>query len=267
MSMFVQKYIEIVEKKNSILCVGLDPALPSQRENYVMPTDDRIAFMKSIIYDVAPYASAIKMNRQYLIGLSVDELRQLNILIHQQDMISIIDHKLGDIGSSNASAIFWFKEEGFDAFTFNPFAGNIAEATKLAHENGLGIIVLTLMSNPEAVIQKEAKVNDEALYLRIAKECGQAKVDGVVIGATGHITSDDIKSIRMAVGSNCLALVPGVGVQGGSANTILHYFGSRAMINVGRGIIYSEDPAKAARMYNNQFNEQRTRINRNRIRF
>jgi len=267
MSQFVQKYLEIVEKKDSVLCVGLDPALPSQREKNVMPTDNRIEFMKSIIHDVAPYASAIKMNRQYLIGLSVDELKQLNVLIHQNNMLSIIDHKLGDIGSSNASAIFWFKEEGFDAFTFNPFAGNISEATKLAHNKGLGIIVLTLMSNPEAVFQKQAIINNEPLYLYVAKKSGEAKADGVVIGATGHVTSDDIKDIRIAVGSDCLALVPGVGVQGGNADAILHYFGSRIMINVGRAIIYSDDPIKMARMYKNKFNEQRIRINQRRIRF
>jgi orotidine-5'-phosphate decarboxylase len=107
---FVDKYADAVKKKNSILCVGLDPALPIQRMRKVIPNDDRLEFMKRIIADVAPFTSVIKMNRQYLIGLTADEIRQLNVLIHQQGMLSIVDHKLADISSSNSSAIFWIKK-------------------------------------------------------------------------------------------------------------------------------------------------------------
>ena len=264
---FVQNYLEIVKKKDTILCVGLDPALPSQRERDVMPIDDRIEFMRNIIKDVAPYTAVIKMNRQYLLGLSTDELKKLNVLIHQNDMLSIIDHKLGDIGSSNASALFWFKEEGFDAFTFSPFAGNIQETVNRAHEMKLGVIVLTLMSNPEAVLQKEFAIKEKPLYLFIAEECKKTNADGVVIGATGHVTGEEIKQIRQAVGDNTIALVPGVGRQGGDAKTILHYFGAKTMVNVGRAIIYADNPREKARNYKNLFNDQRKEVMEKRIRF
>ena len=95
---FIQKYKNIVESKKSVLCVGLDPALPNQRNNYVMPTLDRISFMKEIIEEVSSFTSTIKMNRQYLIGLNLEQIQGLNDLIHKQEMLSIIDHKLGDIG-------------------------------------------------------------------------------------------------------------------------------------------------------------------------
>ncbi|MCG3220055.1 MAG: hypothetical protein H7641_01640, partial [Candidatus Heimdallarchaeota archaeon] len=104
---FLENLSKIAKEKETLLCVGLDPALPAQRSKNVMSSDDRLEFMRRIILYVAPYASAIKMNRQYLIGLTIDEIRQLNILVHQNNMLSIIDHKLGDIGSSNASAVFW----------------------------------------------------------------------------------------------------------------------------------------------------------------
>lgn len=260
---FVQKYLDIVKSKDTILCVGLDPALPSQREKDVMPTDDRVEFMRNIIKDVAPYTAVIKMNRQYLIGLSVDELRMLNILIHQNNMLSIIDHKLGDIGSSNDSAIFWFKEESFDAFTFSPFAGNIAQTVNSAHSLDLGVIVLTLMSNPEAVIQKQFTHEDKPLFLHIAEECKKHGADGIVVGATGHITNEDIKNIRLAVGDNVIVLVPGVGRQGGNAKTLIHYFGAKTMVNVGRAIIYADNPRKQAREYMQIFNEQRKESRRN----
>ena len=65
-------------------------------------------------------------------------------------MLAILDHKLNDIGSTNNSAMYWIKEMGFDAFTFSPFAGNTKETVETAHMKDLGVIVLTLMSNPKA---------------------------------------------------------------------------------------------------------------------
>ncbi|MHA1302770.1 MAG: orotidine-5'-phosphate decarboxylase [Candidatus Heimdallarchaeaceae archaeon] len=265
---FVDRYLEYAEKKSSYLCVGLDPAIPKQRKKNVIPSSmSRIEFIKKIITDVSPYTSVIKINRQYVIGLTVDEMKEINDFIHENNMLSITDHKLGDIGSTNASAIYWFKEEGFDAFTFSPFAGNIEEATKAAHEYGLGIIVLTLMSNPEAIYQKSAIIEEKPLYLYIAQKVKEVEADGCVIGATGHITKEDIANIRRAVGDRTIALVPGVGAQGGSADSLFFHFGAKTMVNVGRAIIYSENPAKEAEKYQKLFNEQQKEVVRKRVRF
>ncbi|TET78327.1 MAG: orotidine 5'-phosphate decarboxylase [Candidatus Heimdallarchaeota archaeon] len=252
---FIQKYKNIVKNKKSVLCVGLDPALPDQRNNYVMPTSDRISFMKEIIEEVSSFTSIIKMNRQYLIGLNLEQIQGLNDLIHKQGMLSIIDHKLGDIGSSNDSAIFWFRKEGFDAFTHSPFAGNIEEATLAAHERDLGIIVLTLMSNPEAVIQKTAHIGSNPLYLFIAQQCLANNVDGCVVGATGNVEFQNLSKLKATLGHDILVLVPGVGVQGGNAEEILKMFGKRTMVNVGRSIIYSPNPKQEAEKFCKMFNK------------
>jgi orotidine-5'-phosphate decarboxylase len=244
---FVKKYEEVAKKKNSILSVGLDPAIPRQREKNVIPTQDRINFMENIIDLVAPYTSVIKINRQYTLGLTIDDIRTINRQIHSKQMLSISDHKLGDIGSSNESAIFWFKEEEFDAFTFNPYSGNVLEATEMAHKLDLGIIVLTLMSNPQAILQKHAKVIGKPLFQHIARLCREANSDGCVIGATAHVESSDILEIKRIVGDNTIALAPGVGAQGGSADTLLKSFGTKTMVNVSRGVIYSQSPGEKAK--------------------
>lgn len=249
---------KIIEEKNSLLCVGLDPAIPRQRTKNVISTENRVSFMEKIIEDVAPYTSVIKMNRQYLIGLTVDQISNLNKKIHGNNMLSIVDHKLGDIGSSNDSAIYWFKEENFDAFTFSPFAGNIKEATEMAHKQGLGIIVLTLMSNPQAIVQKQALIEKTPLFLHIAEKCKNSKADGIVIGATGHVEEDDISKIRDRVGSEIFALVPGVGAQGGNAKTVLSYFNSKTIVNVGRMLIYSDNPGKKAKEFRDILNSQKS---------
>ncbi|MCE7740881.1 MAG: orotidine-5'-phosphate decarboxylase [Candidatus Heimdallarchaeota archaeon] len=252
---FVEKYRKVSESKNSILCVGVDPAIPKQRRLNVMPDNNRISFMRRIIQEVSPYTSVIKINRQYIIGLPLEEIIELNKMIHSNGMLSIIDHKLSDIGSTNDSAIFWFKEEGFDAFTFSPFAGNIEEATISAHKHGLGIIVLTLMSNKEAIVQKIAVVEKKPLYQHIAEECKKYGSDACVIGATGNVTLENLELIKNSIDENMLLLVPGVGAQGGDANDIIRRFNRNLMINVGRSIIYSENPAEIAAQFQKQFNE------------
>ena len=246
---FLQRYQRIVSQKNSILCVGLDPALPAQRSKFTMKDDDRLSFMRNIILDAAPHTSAIKMNRQFLIGLTADEIRSLNILIHQNDMVSIIDHKLSDIDTSNESAIFWFKEEGFDAFTFSPFGVNIEQASLLAHQKNLGIIVLTILSNPEAIFYKIAQLEDKPIYLYIAERCKKARVDGFWIGNSEHIDSKDIGRIRERIGDNVLAMVPLYGKQHLIVKSAIYHYDSKSMISVSGPIIYSDDVASKAEEY------------------
>ena len=43
--LFVSKYRELVKKKNSVLCVGVDPAIPEQRKTNIMSNNNRIQFL------------------------------------------------------------------------------------------------------------------------------------------------------------------------------------------------------------------------------
>ena len=260
MSEFIQKYLEIAKTKNSILCVSLDPALPSQRSRAEMPNDDRVSFMKRLITDVAPHCCAIKLNRQYLIGLTADEIRSINILIHQNDMLSIIDHKLGDIDTSNDSAIFWFKEENFDAFTFSPFSANIDKASLLAQQRKLGIIVLTLLSNPESMFYKIATVGDQPLFLYVAERCKKTQVDGFWIGNAEHIDVNDVRKLKETIGTNILALAPIYSSEHLIVKSVIYHFDNKAMICVGGPIVYSEDPRQKAEEYKELLNKYKTEM-------
>ncbi|MFH1403185.1 MAG: orotidine 5'-phosphate decarboxylase [Candidatus Altiarchaeota archaeon] len=255
---FTEKYVQARDEKKSRLCLGLDPALPDQRRTDVMreiyPGDSGDAILQyciDMVESVSDYCSAVKANSQYvLFALSPSKLEALNQAIHDKGMISILDHKLGDIGASNDSAFYWAKKCGFDAITFSPYAGNIRDATDMAHHRDLGIIVLDLMSNPEAEgFQKKAKFNTTPFFVRVAEDAKHAGSDGVVVGATGHIREVDVKKIRGIVGEKCLILFPGIGNQGGDIKKAVENGGKNILINVGRGILYSTDPVKAAMKY------------------
>ncbi len=245
MSEFLQKYLLAREEKNSILCIGLDPALPELRKENTMPNNDIMGFCTDIIEKTSSHASAFKLNSQYILfNLDMGQLQELNQKIHTSGSISILDHKLSDIGSSNLAAIHSADKAGFDAITFSPFAGNIKEAIGQCHSNGVGIFVLTLMSNPEAEIQKEFSISGIPQYQWIATEAKDA--DGLVVGLTENATETEIQRIREITGKETILLYPGVGVQGGTANKIPE---GNSLVSIGRRIIYSRNPAQKAREF------------------
>lgn len=71
----------------------------------------------------------------------------------------------------------------------------------------------------------------------------------VVVGAT---YPKELKAVREVIGDMTI-LVPGVGAQGGDAQEVLKNGatkdGKGLLINVGRGVIFAQDPAKEAEKY------------------
>ncbi len=259
--MLLDLYRRIRYEKDSILCVGLDPAVENFPQQAITenPGETLLNFCLDIIEKTSRYTCAYKSNSQFLLfALDLKQLRELNRRIHEEGCISILDHKLGDIGSTNLSALYWIKTAGFDAFTFSPFAGNIRETTIEAHKNNLGIFVLTLMSNPESQwIQKESERKGIPLYKEIAHIVRDSGSDGVVIGATGNVSTWDIREIREIVGENAIFLCPGIGAQGGDVEFIITSIGENSLINVSRSIINDESPADRAREFRELFNSYR----------
>ena len=137
---------------------------------------------------------------------------------------------------------------GFDAFTFSPFAGNTKTTVEKAHENNLGAIVLTLMSNPEAEkMMIDTMVNGQPYYLHTAKTVKEAGADGCVVGLTCFVEDEHIKNIQEVVGDRVVFLLQGIGPQGGQANKIR--YARNPLVSLGRAVIYSDDPRKAVKGY------------------
>jgi orotidine 5'-phosphate decarboxylase subfamily 2 len=263
---FTDRFGSLRKERKTVLCVGLDPALPSQRTEAVIPgkyaleTDEnkaRLDFCLGMIDLVCESALAIKPNQQYVIGFTKKDHKQLTDYARKKGLLSILDYKLNDIGETVASGIFHLSDAGYDAVTFNPLPGNLKEAVEIAHKHGyssrgfeLGIIALTLMSNPEAEIyMKKATVDDVPMFESIARQVKDYNADGCVVGATGHVTEKDIRSIRRTVGDNKVFLVPGIGAQKGDVKKVLNAAGEAVLISVSRDIIYSENPTLKAEKY------------------
>jgi orotidine-5'-phosphate decarboxylase len=264
---FRDRFADLRKEKGSVLCVGIDPALPNQRENKTIPkkyvetypdeNEARLHFCLDIVNMVKDYAVAMKPNQQYVFGFTKKQHQELTKSIKRCGMLSILDYKLNDISDTVESAMYHLSESGYDAITFNPLPGNLKEAVHFAHASArrlrgyeLGIIVLTLMSNPEAVVfMKKSKIGQVPLFKFIAHEVKNSDADGCVVGATSDVTEKDIKDIRRIVGEDKIFLIPGVGTQKGCINKVLRVSGDNILVNVGREIIYSENPAAKAKDY------------------
>jgi len=253
--MFYEKYLRATKEKGSFININLDPALPKQRKENVIPeryvskddTETLLNYSLDIIEQVSDYCCSIKPNTQYYLG-HTDILEKITKKTHKEGMLAILDHKLGDIGSTNGSALYWIKKMGFDAFTFSPFAGNTQKTVEKAHENNLGVIVLTLMSNPEAEkMMIDTTVNGQPYYLHTAKTVKEAEADGCVVGLTCFVEDVYIKNIQQVAGEKVVFLLQGIGPQGGQANKIRYV--QNPLVSLGRAVIYSDDPRKTVESY------------------
>lgn len=242
MAKFLNKFRKARDEKNSLLCIGLDPP-PKER--------NPLSFCLNVIEETSDFAVAYKPNTQFLLfSLDFQDLKQISEAVKEAGCVSILDHKLSDIGSSNEAAITWVAKAGFDALTVSPFPGNIKTSVEFAHKKNVGVFMLTLMSNPEAAwIQKKSLYMGVPLYQKIAEECRKTRCDGLVVGATEHVLGRDVRLIRDIAGEEMVFLCPGVGAQGGDVKKILENAGRNVLFNVGRAIINSRKPGKVAQKY------------------
>ncbi|GEM_PF-696246 len=272
----LNKTWKLIEFKKSILCIGLDPALPKQRSKWVISeeyirkypdeNDVRLQFCLDIIDQTYEYAVAYKVNAQYVFGFTKNHHKKLVEYIHKRDAIAILDLKLNDIGDTAESAILHIAECGYDMITFNPLLGNLCQMVKMAKEIGrrikgeeIGVLSLVLTSNPEAPkYQKYAKLNDKPLFIALAEEVKECDAIGCVVGATGHVTEEDIRMIRQVIGEDKLILFPGIGVQRGEIKKVLKAGGKMILINVGRDIIYAEKPKEKVREYHDKLSLEKS---------
>lgn len=253
---FKSLWQEIVSRKKTTLCVGIDPALPNQRSSLnIDQGEDKVEWTIKMIEMVAAHSAAIKLNRNYYKDTDQSSLKKINECIHAHNLLSIDDSKLADIGSSNDAGLYHAKSQGFDAVTYAPFPGNISETAKYAKARDIALIMLVKMSNPEFIPISAALVDGVPMTTFLARELARNDIDGMVVGApspNNGISKEELASIDEASGNNRLALVPGIGIQGGKIDEIIEIFSTRAILNVGRSITYSDNPTQTASEFHQQ---------------
>ena len=144
----------------------------------------------------------------------------------------VLDVKRGDIGSTAQAYADAYLDAGapmaVDAITASPFLGigSLDPLLDTAEKHGAGVFVLALTSNPEGPQVQHARtasgrtVAGEVLDALRARNAGVEPLGsfGAVVGATIGATGEDLDV-------NGPLLVPGVGAQGGTVESVQRTFG------------------------------------------
>jgi orotidine-5'-phosphate decarboxylase len=165
--------------------------------------------------------------------------------LREAGTLSLLDVKRGDIGSTmTAYAQAYLSNDSplrADAITVSPFLGfeSLRPALDLARENGRGLFVLALTSNPEGAQVQHA--------IRDGRTVAGSIVDGVTSANSADAVAGVLGSVGMVVGAtvgeavqrlgldlaaaNAPLLAPGIGAQGATADDLRAVFGA-ALDNV-----------------------------------
>ena len=259
-----QELTDLVFKKKSVLCVGLDSELakiPAHIKEGRSAENAIFEFNKAIVDATIQYTVAYKPNLAFyeamglpgMIALhkTVAYIRSLN-----EPVFIIADAKRADIGNTSrlyASAFFGDGKTApdFDAVTVAPYMGKDSVSPFLSFD-GKWVILLALTSNPGAddfqLIETPDGMQLFERVLNQSKQWGNADNMMFVVGAT---RVDMLKKVRNIVPDNFL-LIPGVGAQGGDLKEVLKNGWNNSgglLINASRSIIFAssgEDFASAA---------------------
>jgi uridine monophosphate synthetase len=226
----------LYREKDSLLCVGLDPALRPDHAGIRQELRDENA---RIVEKTAPYVIAYKPNIAFYEAYGIEGLLafQDTLDLIPKEIPVIIDAKRCDIGNTaEAYAASIFGHYKADAVTLSPYMGKDAALPFLKHA-GKGIFVLVRNSNPSAIALQDLQLkNGDRLYEAVARECLSwgSHVGFVAAG-------NDYEALRRLreIAPDTWFLAPGIGAQGGEADQAM----------VVRAICAAPDPAEAARDY------------------
>jgi uridine monophosphate synthetase len=252
---FNQELTESARRRNSLLCVGLDP-----RTNDAKAARE---FCFRVIDATAEFALAFKANSAFFEIFGAEGIAALQDVIARvpSDIPVILDAKRGDIAdTSEAYARAAFAQLKAHAITANPYLGRDALAPFFAQPNK-GVFVLCKTSNEGADEFQALRIEDSTLYETVAGHARDWNVNGnlgLVVGATDPAALARVRSIAPEL----WFLVPGIGAQGGDLRSALgaglRADGMGLLINASRSIADAADPRVAARDLRDQINAFRS---------
>ncbi|MBK6363942.1 MAG: orotidine-5'-phosphate decarboxylase [Saprospiraceae bacterium] len=250
-------YHELVHQirtKKTNLCIGLDTDIKKIPQFLLKEKDPVFTFNKIIIEATHDLCVAYKPNIAFYesMGPKGWESLEKTMEVIPENLFTIADAKRGDIGNtSEMYARTFFEYYQFDAVTVAPYMGEDS-VTPFLNYKDKWVIVLGLTSNKGSNDFQRLTFEGKTLYEHVFEKVstwGNIHNLMFVVGAT-H--ADDFSQIRKKVPDHFL-LVPGVGAQGGDAESIMEKGQNKncgLLINVSRDILYAgngHDFAETAR--------------------
>ena len=243
---FFESLNSAMRRNDSLVCVGLDPAMKKLPECVRSAKQAFFEFNRRIVDATKDYVCCYKPQSAFYAGEDRDDELKLTIdYIHENapGIPVILDVKRGDIGSTAEQyAREAFERYNADAVTVNPYMGFDAVKPFLDYADK-GVIVLCRTSNPNSgdlqSLVCDGKPVYEHLALLVRDKWNASGNAALVVGAT---YPEELKRLRELC-PEMPFLVPGVGAQGGDVEKVVRNgcdaSGRGIIVNSSRGIIFA----------------------------
>lgn len=263
-----KQLFNLIRKKESFLCVGLDSAIEKIPPHLLESDDPVFEFNKEIIDATIDVTVAYKPNLAFYESRGVNGWKSFEKTVSylnqfKDEVFVIADAKRGDIGNTSSQyAKAFFEHHQCDAVTVAPYMGEDSVKPFLNFDNKW-VILLALTSNKGAFDFQFLKDSDQniELYktvLNTSQKWGSPDNMMYVIGATKAEMIGDLRNII----PDHFLLVPGIGAQGGDFEKVVQYGMNKQcglLINSSRGIIFASsntDFAEEARKNASELQQQ-----------
>ncbi len=265
-----QELTDLIKRKGSFLCVGLDSDITKIPKHLLDHEDPVFEFNKQIIDATIDYAVAYKPNTAFYESRGAKgwiSLEKTNDYLNSfgKEIFTIADAKRGDIGNTSSQyAMAFFDHMDFDAITVAPYMGEDSVKPFLNYE-GKWVVLLALTSNDGSndfqTLQPQRskfwqsmgmdKKLGKPLYEIVMRKSFEWASQYNLMFVVGATRARKLEHIRTIVPYHYL-LIPGVGAQGGSLREVAKYGLTKQcglLVNSSRNIIFAstgEDFAKRA---------------------
>lgn len=264
MNEIAEKLARRMERVNSLLCVGLDPDFEKLPARFRAEKFPQQRFGEWVVDQTAEFAAAVKLNAAFYEARGAEGVAEMERTVEyvrerHPELVTICDAKRADIGNTNKGYVeAIFDRMGFEAVTLHPYLGREALEPFLSRRDKM-CIVLCRTSNAGAGEFQDLNVEGRPLWLAVAERVSREwDLDGncaLVVGAT---YPEEMRQIREDAPRTTF-LVPGIGAQGGDVRAVvaagLDANGAGLLISASRSIVFSEDPAQAARSHRDEIRD------------
>lgn len=237
--------IHEINKKQSLLCVGLDTDLDKIPNHLLQEEDPIAAFNKSIIDATKEFAISYKLNIAFYERLGPKGWMALEKTLSYipKNCFTIADAKRGDIGNTaDMYAKTFFETYQFHSITVSPYMGRDSVIPFLKHPDKWAILLALTSNEGASDFQLQKLANGRCLYEQVIEQSKEWGNQANTMYVTGATKAQFLRNIRTLIPNHFL-LVPGVGAQGGSLEDTVKNGRNKdigLLINNSRGIIYAD---------------------------
>lgn len=245
-----KQLFELIKRKKSFLCVGLDSDIEKIPAHLFDYEDPVFEFNKAIIDATIEFAVAYKPNLAFyesrgIAGWNSLEKTMMYLNGFKEEVFTIADAKRGDIGNTSKlyAKAFFSGAQGalnFDAVTVAPYMGSDSVTPFLSYENKWAI-VLCLTSNKGAYDFQLIENSEGKLFETVLKKSATWGSDNNMMYVVGATQAQTLEDVRKIVPDHFL-LIPGVGAQGGKLEDVVKYGINKEcglLVNASRSIIFA----------------------------